>query len=40
VLLVAGAAMLGSALPLFGGLRQRWLSLSLGILCGSLLLLL
>ncbi len=38
IMLVAGAAMLGSALPLFGGLRQRWLSLTLGLLCGTLLL--
>lgn len=38
LLLVAMAAMLGVALSLFGGLRQRWLSFGLGLLCGSLLL--
>jgi PTS system mannose-specific IIC component len=40
VLVVATAAMLGSALPLFGGLRKRWPALALGMLCGALLMLL
>jgi mannose/fructose/N-acetylgalactosamine-specific phosphotransferase system component IIC len=39
IIVIGGAAMLGAALPLFGGLRQRWLSLTLGIVCGVILLL-
>lgn len=40
LLALVAAAMLATALPLLGGLRDRWLSLGLGTLCGSLLLLL
>ena len=40
ILMVALMAMLGAALPLFGGLRARPYAYTLGILCGSLLLLL
>jgi PTS system mannose-specific IIC component len=40
VLIVAAAAMLGSVLTLFGGLRARAASFGLGLLCGLLLLLL
>jgi PTS system mannose-specific IIC component len=39
VLAVSGAAMLGAALPLFGGWQARRIAFVLGILCGSLLLL-
>jgi PTS system mannose-specific IIC component len=39
VLAVSGAAMLGAALPLFGGWKSRRIAFVLGILCGSLLLL-
>jgi PTS system mannose-specific IIC component len=38
-LAVVAAAMLATALPLLGGLRTRWISLGLGVVCGSLLLL-
>jgi PTS system mannose-specific IIC component len=37
-LIVAAAAMLGSALSLFGGLRRQWPALALGVLCGVLIL--
>src|SRR5262245_45632554 len=40
LLSVAGAVMIASLLPLFGGLRARWISLIAGIVCGSLILLL
>ncbi|MGH7468823.1 MAG: PTS sugar transporter subunit IIC [Longimicrobiales bacterium] len=40
LLIVATAAMLGSALPLFGGVRKRWPALALGMVCGALVLLL
>jgi mannose PTS system EIIC component len=39
-LAVAGAAMLGAALPLFGGWSERRLAFLLGVLCGCALLLL
>ena len=35
---IALAVMLGAALTLFGGLRRRWLSLGLGLLCGWVML--
>ncbi|HSL68838.1 MAG TPA: PTS sugar transporter subunit IIC [Longimicrobiales bacterium] len=37
---VAAAVMIASLIPLFGGLRERWLSLAAGVLCGLLLLML
>lgn len=40
LLTLVTAAMLATALPLLGGLRNRWIPLGLGALCGSLLLLL
>jgi hypothetical protein len=40
LLSVAGAVMIASLLPLFGGLRSRWASLIAGIVCGTLILLL
>lgn len=40
VLGVAGTAMIGALLPLFGGWTERRLAFLLGILCGSVLLLL
>jgi mannose/fructose/N-acetylgalactosamine-specific phosphotransferase system component IIC len=39
LLTLVAAAMLATAVPLLGGVRARWLSLGLGVLCGSLLLL-
>jgi mannose/fructose/N-acetylgalactosamine-specific phosphotransferase system component IIC len=38
LLALAGAVMLASLLPLFGGLRARWLPLLTGLVCGSLIL--
>jgi PTS system mannose-specific IIC component len=38
VLIVAAAAMLGSALSLFGGLRKQWIALGVGVLCGALII--
>lgn len=35
---VAGAALLGAALPLFGGWKERRLAFGFGLLCGLLLL--
>jgi mannose/fructose/N-acetylgalactosamine-specific phosphotransferase system component IIC len=37
LLSLAGAVMLASLLPLFGGLRNRWLPLLTGLVCGSLI---
>jgi mannose/fructose/N-acetylgalactosamine-specific phosphotransferase system component IIC len=37
LLSLAGAVMLASLLPLFGGLRNRWLPLLAGLVCGSLI---
>jgi mannose PTS system EIIC component len=39
VLAVAGSAMLGAALPLFGGWSERRLAFLLGVVCGCALLL-
>lgn len=39
LLAVAGTVMFGAALPLFGGWSERRLAFLLGILCGSILLL-
>ena len=38
LLSLAGAVMIASLLPLFGGMRARWLPLLAGLVCGSLIL--
>ena len=38
LLSVAGAVMIASLLPLFGGMRARWVPLVAGLACGSLIL--